>query len=222
MSLPLLHRLAWLAAWLACANANATPAQAQAQATAPAPGPALQPTPDGAQVLDLRTTLVWPRCVEGMRWSGKTCVGEPLRLSHAEAQALVAARRKADGLHWRLPRVSDLRKLMTRTDGPRRSLDPTLFPAAPDGWHWALDAKLNTAQVNPYNYGNVVRGQTSPQTETLDVRLGWAVNPASGESRGDMPRITRLPVRLMRPRPPPSHPQRCQRPGGTTPALTLD
>ena len=178
-------------------GAGLSPARAQAKDGATASP--LQPTPDGAHVIDRRTTLVWPRCVEGMRWSGKTCVGEPLRLSHAEAQALVAARRKAEGLPWRLPRVTDLRKLMTHTDGPRRSLDPTLFPTAPDGWHWALDAKLNTAQVNPYNYGNVVRGQTRPQTDTLDVRLGWAVNPATGESRGDMPRITRLPVRLMRP-----------------------
>ena len=158
----------------------------------------MQLTPDAAHVLDRRTTLVWPRCVEGMRWSGKTCVGVALRLTHAEAQALVAARRKADGLNWRLPRVTDLRKLLTDASGPRRTLDDSLFPAAPEGWHWAIDPKLEAASVNPYNYGSVMRGQTGSHTETLDVRRGWAVNLATGESRGDVPRVTALPVRLMR------------------------
>lgn len=174
--------------------ALATPA---AWAADPPDAPNWVRTEDGAEVIDQRTRLAWPRCVEGMRWTGSTCAGEPALVSHAEAIALAAARSKADGRPWRLPRVNELRRLVDKTAHPP-GLDPKPFPAAPGEWHWAITANVNTAPVNQYDYRNIAQGRTSANANSMAFRHGWAVNLATGEARGDVAKRTRLPVRLVR------------------------
>ena len=39
---------------------------------------------DGQEVTDTQTKLVWQRCAVGMKWNGKTCVGEPVLMTHSE------------------------------------------------------------------------------------------------------------------------------------------
>lgn len=157
------------------------------------------PTEDGAAIVDVHARQVWSRCVEGMQWDGKTCRGEPVLATHKEALTLASARRKADGLDWRLPRVTDLRRLVNET-GARRGLSRTLFPAAPDDWYWAGTANVEAARsANPYNYGTVMRGQDNASLQRMGFLNGWAVDMATGDARGDMPKRTaRLPVRLVR------------------------
>jgi hypothetical protein len=173
-------------------------ATAQAAAPIPADAPALVTADHGAQVLDPYTGLAWARCVEGMHWNGKTCAGQPVRVSHGQALALAAVRKDLDRFAWRLPRVAELERLVHRSGSPP-GLDPALFPAAPAESHWAMTASIDTsmARVNPYNYANVQRGRTDENSTQLSFLHGWAVNLATGEARGDVLKRTELPVRLV-------------------------
>ena len=173
-------------------------AAVQAAMPIPADAPGLVLADHGAQILDPYTGLAWSRCVEGMHWNGKTCTGQPVHVSQAKALALAVARKGVDGFAWRLPRVTDLQRLATRM-GAGAGLDPVLFPAAPAENHWAMTASIDThiSPVNQYNYANIQRGRTDENSTQLSFLHGWAVNPATGEARGDVPKRTELPVRLV-------------------------
>lgn len=153
---------------------------------------------DGAYVVDVRSKLAWPRCVQGMAWNGKTCTGTPLLLTHGEATALAAARAKADGVAWRLPRVPELRRVAGKVGKPT-SPDAALFPAAPQDWHWSITASINTARINPYDYDNIRQGRTGGNKDQIGVQQGWAVHLGTGEARGDVTKRSMLTVRLVRP-----------------------
>jgi hypothetical protein len=172
-----------------------------AQAADPAAAPTLVPSEDGASVIDLRARLVWPRCVEGMQWTGKTCTGTPQRLDYAQATALAHARWKADGVRWRLPRVNELKRLVDKTARPPGP-NPVLFPATPPDWHWSGTANVQMGSGNPYNYGNVMESRAAGGAGGMAFRQGWAVNMATGESRADVGKGSRLLVRLVRPHEP--------------------
>jgi hypothetical protein len=160
--------------------------------TGVAVAPGLMLSADGAYVLDAQNKLAWLRCVEGMTWNGHNCVGEARLMTYTTAQSLAAARAKADGVAWRLPRIHELRRIK------EDAASTTLFPADPQSWTWSGNASINIAQTNPYNYGNIASG-SSNQQERLSARLGWAVHLGNGESRGDISRGKALVVRLVRP-----------------------
>ncbi|RTL25888.1 MAG: DUF1566 domain-containing protein [Burkholderiales bacterium] len=194
-----LGRLAWLATlvahagWATAGEPGASPPKPSAQVD-------WQPAEDGRTVVDHHNGQIWARCVEGMNWDGQTCRGQAVLASHKEALALAAARRKADGLDWRLPRVTELRRLVSETNRPR-GLYARLFPAAPADWYWAGTTNVEGAQasVNQYNYANISRGVDNAQLKRMGFLHGWAVDMSSGEARGDMPkRTSHLPVRLVR------------------------
>lgn len=175
-------------------------AWAAAAHVAPTTTPDLVLSEDDAYVIDLKTKLAWPRCVEGMAWNGKTCTGEPHLMTHAEAVAWVASRKKTDGVPWRLPRVPELQHLVSKK-GALPGLDPQLFPRAPRDWHWTITSNVhgNTAPVNQYNYGNIAQGQTSGNANHMAFLHGWAVDLTTGEARGDLLKRTPFAVRLVRP-----------------------
>lgn len=153
-------------------------------------------TEDGAYVVDAGSKLAWPRCVEGMVWNGKTCTGAPRLMTHGEATAWAATRAKADGVPWRLPRVTELRRWAGK-NGKATGLPAEVFPAAPMDWYWTLTASIDTRAVNPYNYGDIAQGRAGAPGGKLGVQLGWAVNMATGEAEGDVSRRSRLVVRLV-------------------------
>ncbi len=154
-------------------------------------------TQDGAYAIHLSDKLAWRRCVEGMHWDGKTCVGTPVLASFAQAMALAAERRKADGVEWRLPSVTELQRLVNKNANPP-GLDTKLFPAAPGEWQWAGTANVRATAVNPYNYGNIAQGRSTDSANQMTVLMGWAVHPLSGEARAVNKR-SRLLVRLVAP-----------------------
>jgi hypothetical protein len=155
--------------------------------------PELSVSADGAFIVQHGTGLQWARCVEGTTWTGQGCSGTPLLMDRSEAIAWARNKSRTDGVLWRVPRVAELRKLVGKT-----GLDPRLFPDAPDGWYWSSTANVDTANVNPYNYGNVQKGLDNRNANHLDFLYGWAVNLGTGEARGDVARKTRLMVRLVR------------------------
>lgn len=192
-----MKRLAWHRRWIALIPMGVA---AVASAAGPVDAPEWVLSKDGDYVIDLKTKQAWPRCVEGMIWNGKTCTGEPLLFTHAEAIALAAAKRDADGVPWHLPRVTELQRPVK---GRSSGLDPLLFPAAPLGWHWSSTSNVNgdTRPVNPYNYGNIAQGRTNESVTHMAFLHGWAVNLTTGQARGDVKKKTALPVRLVRPQP---------------------
>ncbi|MFT7724795.1 MAG: DUF1566 domain-containing protein [Roseateles sp.] len=176
--------LALVTAALASAAASATPA------------PALAPSADGQELLDAASGHAWARCVEGMQWDGRGCLGRPALFTHAEALAMARARSQAQGRTWRVPRVQELRQFGERL--ARAPQPAALAPAAPAGWYWTSTVRIDSEAVNPYAYGNVQRGSTGARSDRLVLQTGWAVDPRSGEARGDLPRRERLPLRLLR------------------------
>ncbi len=195
--LPAPRRRAPAAALLILCMAAAPAAQAETHGEDRSAGAtALQVSQDGKYVIDRRARLLWPRCVEGMHWNGRTCAGLPGLFTHKQAQALAAERAKSEGVRWRLPRVNELRRLIARDIRPQ-GLSPELFPDAPRGWHWTGTAAVNARPVNPYNYSNI-SGSAAPQ---LSAQQAWAIDLDSLESRPDMGRGNQLMVRLVRPLP---------------------
>jgi hypothetical protein len=176
-------------------NAPSAPAR-EAKAADPASNWVV--SADGKHVLDMRSRLAWPRCVEGMMWTGKTCVGSAALFDRAEASAMVAARAQAQGIAWRLPRAAELGRLIDKSTSPS-GLNPVLFPAAPSGWHWTSTSNLNAPAANAYNYGTVMEGRSGDSARQAVLTKGWAINLSTGEARGDTARSSRLPVRLVRP-----------------------
>ena len=153
---------------------------------------------DGATVLDERSGLVWARCVEGMKWNGKTCVGQPTLLDRAGAAAAATSRGRREAVGWRLPRAAELQRLVDKSTQPA-ALNPLLFPSGPGDWHWSATSNTHAPAINRYNYQNIMREQHGDsQNAQAAMLLGWAVNLSTGEARGDAARSSKLPVRLVR------------------------
>lgn len=157
---------------------------------------ALAPAPDGQSVLDDSTHLAWARCLVGQRWDGRRCAGQPELLRHTDALARARLLAKDSGLPWRLPRVPELQRL------PRQGgagLDPQLFPGAPADWHWSGTPNLQREQANPYKYSNVMRHPNGqPAGPDSSFVNGWAVHLGDGQASNEVPKTSRLAVRLVR------------------------
>ena len=153
---------------------------------------------NGAIVIDVRAKLAWPRCVEGMQWTGGTCIGQALLFDRAEASAHATQRWKAEGLGWRLPRAAELQRLIDKSQTPI-GLNAALFPNSPEGWYWSATSNVAGRVVNQYNYKNITQGQSDPAHAQMAMLNGWAVNLSTGEARGDAARVSKLPLRLLRP-----------------------
>lgn len=182
------------AAFLACAVTLALIPGRPAGAQTP---PALVVSPDGSEVINAEAGVAWARCVEGMQWSGKACVGLAHRLDRAQAIAAATARRNAEGKPWRLPRVPEMRHLATQQAQVETGA-PQLFPAAPQEWYWTSSTTVNTSGVNQYDYGTIRRGVTAENAARLRFLNGWAVRWPAGEADGDVNKRTQLAVRLVR------------------------
>jgi hypothetical protein len=181
----------WMAGFIAVGALASVPAAA-------ADAPRLFISKDGTEVLDTQARLAWSRCPEGMAWDGSTCTGIADFATYQEATVLAAARGKAEGVHWRVPSITELRQLSKNVARVRGVVRNT-FPDAPEGWYWSASVRVEAATVNQYNYGNIQRGITEQTVNRIAYLHAWVVDIDTGESRGDVPRRSRLPVRLVRP-----------------------
>lgn len=165
-------------------------------AVAAEPAANLAASADGQELIDNAGDHAWARCVEGMRWDGKTCQGEPALFTLAQALAMARARSETSGKGWRVPRVPELKRLGEQLSHAPQSA--TLAPGAPGGWYWTSTVRIDSEAVNPYAYRNVQRGATERHADHLVPQVGWAVDLRTGEAKGDMSRRERLPLRLVR------------------------
>ncbi len=186
---PSRHALAWLLLWSIAWPALVLAAAPQAQA------PEWTPSPDGQWLHQRSTGLVWQRCVVGMHWNGKDCVGQPQWADHMQASALARQRAKADALPWRLPHLKELQQLakLGTTKG-----QPKLLPESTEGWVWTGTIPIEVRSVNPYSYGNVMNGVSGQNVAQMKFLHAWVVNTATGESRDDVLKRTPMFVRLVR------------------------
>lgn len=153
---------------------------------------------DGRLIIHRSARVAWSRCVEGMQWTGQRCAGTALWFNHAEALARVQAREKVDGIAWRLPHMRELRQLAYQNARPTPA-EQTLLPPVGHGWCWTATAAIETRSINPYDYNNIQRGLSGQNTTQVRFQRGWAVNTATAEAQGDVPKRTKLLMRLVRP-----------------------
>lgn len=155
-------------------------------------------TSDGQYLYQRSTHLIWQRCLQGMRWTGKTCAGAAKPMGFHDAQALVNRRAQTDALPWRLPSVRELQQQAFL--GKSTTLtSQILLPPAQRGWTWSSTAPLQLRRVNAYSYDNVMRSTQGQELTQLKFLHGWAVDTASGAARDDVVKRTPMFVRLVRP-----------------------
>lgn len=141
-----------------CGVANTADAAASAPifpASSATPAAArFQVSPDGQEVADTQTHLVWRRCVEGMTFDGTTCKGKPKKYKFGDAKKAAAAA----GAGWRVPTKDELMTLIAKTKNGAR-IDLAAFPATPATLTWGsrpgFDDDLNAWIVN-FSNGRVV------------------------------------------------------------------
>ncbi len=100
--------------------------------------PRYTPSPDGQEISDSKTGLVWRRCAEGMDWKGNTCVNTAVfsNFFGAEARAKAVA---ASGKPWRLPTIKELSSIVAvrEAEEGKAAIDPLAFPATPAARFWS-------------------------------------------------------------------------------------
>jgi hypothetical protein len=167
------------------------------QAASPEPAALQARDPNSDEVQETASGLIWARCTEGMRWSGKHCLDRPLLLTRAEAMQRASERQRDSGLAWRLPTAKELQRLV-KLNRQDEGLDPKLFPDAPLGWHWTSTTRANGQSVNAYRYDNIARGVSGESVNRLSFLQGWSVDVGTGEMNGEVAKKSQLPVRLVR------------------------
>lgn len=96
---------------------------------------------DGQEATDGKTGLIWRRCPEGMVFSGGTCTGSALMLSHEAAMQRATGQETVSGKAWRLPNVKELTSIVDRARA-NPSSDPVAFPATPLGYFWSSSPRV--------------------------------------------------------------------------------
>lgn len=88
--------------------------------------------PNGAEVTDSQTGLVWARCSAGQNWDGNACAGHASRYTHEQALEYAASQSG-----WRLPSVKELFSLADK-GCVNPAIDATVFPnTVTDVGYWS-------------------------------------------------------------------------------------
>lgn len=103
---------------------------------------------DNLEVTDSRTGLIWRRCAEGMVWKGKSCTGEALFMTQADAASRSKAAAAA-GPAWRLPTMKELSSIVAarEADVGKAAIDPVVFPGTPLARFWS-SSSVGTGSYN--------------------------------------------------------------------------
>ncbi|RRD39162.1 DUF1566 domain-containing protein [Comamonadaceae bacterium OH3737_COT-264] len=112
--------------------------------------------PNGAEVTDRQTGLVWARCSAGQSWDGSACAGHANRYTHEQALEYAASQSG-----WRLPSVKELFSLVDK-GCVNPTIDATVFPntvTSTDYWSatpYVRDPAF--ARVVRFEYGSASSG----------------------------------------------------------------
>ena len=133
--------------------------------------PRYMPSPDGQEITDSKTGLVWRRCVEGMAWKGDTCAGNAVFSNHLGA----VARATAAGQPWRLPTMKELSSIVSvREAGEgKAAIDPVAFAATPVARFWSSsNAGPNYFMYVGFSEGSAGEGERNSPGAVRLVRDG--------------------------------------------------
>lgn len=175
---------AWWASTLACTSAQAKPIAGT------------PPSQEPDRIVDVETGLIWSRCVEGMTWNGKTCIGEAKLVAHGEARALATARSQAEDSPWRVPTLLEHRHFVAPLLRADQRTGVTTLPGSPPGCYWTTSVSIHEASVNSYAYNNIQKGLTAQNINRLSFLHAWCIDVGNGAGREAL-RRERLPVRLV-------------------------
>lgn len=114
---------------------------------------------DGTEATDKKTGLIWRRCAEGMKWVGKTCVGEAKTFTHVAALQLATDLSASTGITWRLPNKDELISIVD-TSRTNPAINVKIFPATPAKPFWA-DSPPHVRSDMP---------------QMTNSQFGWSVN----------------------------------------------
>lgn len=91
-------------------------------------------SPDGSEVKDIASGLVWRRCTEGQTWNGSSCAGVAILYAH-EASLIHASSQSG----WRLPNIKELSSLANKAR-INPSIDVLAFPGTLLDHYWSSTA----------------------------------------------------------------------------------
>lgn len=127
-------------------------------------------SPDGAEVTDGATGLVWKRCVEGMQWSGNACAGEAMAMTfdkaRSHAQAVAASEKKP----WRVPKLDELYRLVDKSQGVP-TLDATAFPDTPAMQFWSANINAKEGQGHRAHFVFFATGESNEEVRAMPFYL---------------------------------------------------
>jgi Protein of unknown function (DUF1566) len=92
-------------------------------------------SPDGQEVTDNETGLIWRRCAEGAIWNGISCEGVARTFTHEQANTRAASMAATTGHAWRLPNMHELLGIANPTLTPL-AIDARAFPETPPNRFW--------------------------------------------------------------------------------------
>jgi Protein of unknown function (DUF1566) len=107
----------------------------------PADPPLRRFVPNGDEVTDTATGLIWKRCSEGQKWDGSTCIGEVK--GYSLGRAMQIAHQKG----WRVPNLKELSTLIDETKSSP-AIDLKVFPSTPVQEYWSSTYGASYNQLN--------------------------------------------------------------------------
>jgi hypothetical protein len=130
---------------------------------------------NGKEVKDLKTGLIWQRCLAGQGWNGQHCTGNTQLFEPGETKTYLETH--APG--WRLPTLDEL--LTLKSGCWQSSVNRSIFPSSIDD-AYASDAPLLSS--TPYTpskaEANVLYKQNGYRESTQ--KWYWALDPVYGQS----------------------------------------
>jgi hypothetical protein len=138
-----MYRYALVAAWCAAAlPALADQRCDTSQYALSAPSERYVDNGDGT-VTDTVTQLMWMRCSQGQRFEQGRCLGAPVGVDWAAAQAAAEQVNAAGDFFygdWRLPSITEIAAIVERQcSAPRINL--SVFPATPPETYWSATSR---------------------------------------------------------------------------------
>lgn len=94
-------------------------------------------SPDGNEVADQKTGLIWLRCAAGMVYNGGTCTGTVSTFTHEAAVQYAADYASNTGIAWRLPNIKEIASIADKSRS-NPAIDPVVFPATPADKFWSV------------------------------------------------------------------------------------
>lgn len=130
-----------------------------------------QPLPDGDEVRDARSGLIWRRCAEGMTWKSGRCDGKAVAVPHPSAVARASEEAARTGKPWRLPTMKELSAIASVTEADPANgvaaIDGSAFPGTPAMRFWTS----SSAGPHYFMYVGFKDADVGENTRTLPAAI---------------------------------------------------